>query len=406
MSTIERLSGKSESSASKLYRGNILYSKDRTTLVSHEKSYIAVENGRVEGIYPTIPEKFRGVEVVDFGNRTIIPAFSDLHVHAPQYVQRGLGMDLLLADWLNQNTFPLESRYADLNFAKPIYDAFVEDMVRNGTLHATVFGTIHSDATEYLMQKMESRKMGGFVGKVNMDMDSPEYLTESTEGSLRSTEEFLERTSGLENVKPILTPRFAPTCSRELMKGLGEIAKRYGVGLQTHIVESLWEAAQAKKLYPECSCDMEIYEKYGLMENGPVIVAHFIFPSDDDIEILKRYDGVAVHCPDATVNVIAGIMQTGRLEDEGVRIAIGSDVAAGSSVAIYRQIASAVRLSKLKAFYEPAENRTISFENAFYHATKEAGSVFGKTGAFETGYAFDALVIEDMSDPLVPLTPA
>jgi len=422
-----------------IYHGNILFSQDKNTLLTYENSYIAIEDGKVEGIYaddaiaPPLPEKYKDLPIIDFGDKLIIPAFSDLHVHAPQYAQRGIAMDLLLSDWLNQYTFPQEAKFANMDYARPMYDAFVDDLVKNGTFHASVLATIHPEATEYLLKRMEEKGLGGFVGKVNMDMDSPDFLCETTEESLYKTEQFLEVFSGRRapndtdrsteksnayprinrtatpivspTVKPILTPRFAPTCSPKLMEGLGKLGKKYSVGMQTHIVESKWEAMQAKKLFPDCSCDTEIYEKYGLMENGPVIAAHFIFPSKDDIRILKKYDGIAVHCPDATVNVIAGIMPFANLEDQGVKIALGSDVAAGSSVALYRQIASTVRLSKLKEFYEPEKNKTVSFESAFYHATKEAGSIFGKTGSFEVGYAFDALVIDNMSDPKAPLTP-
>lgn len=394
-----------------IYRGNVLFSKDRDTLATLKNHYIVVEDGVIDGVYPVLPMKYRGVQVEDFGNRIIIPAFSDLHVHAPQYVQRGIGMDLLLEDWLNRYTFPLESKFADLEYARPIYDAFLDDFIRNGTFHASVFATIHSQATEYLMEQMEKRGLGGFVGKVNMDMDSPAYLCENTADSIAETECFLERTSGFRNVKPILTPRFAPTCSEKLMEGLGALGHKYSVGLQTHLVESVWEAARAKELFPQCGCDTEIYEKYGMMDNGPVVAAHFIFPSEQDISILKKHNGIAVHCPDATVNVIAGIMPFADLQRQGIRLALGSDVAAGSSVAVYKQIASAVRLSKLKEFYESdaekdGENNQVSFESAFYHATKEAGSVFGKTGSLEVGYRFDALVIDNLSDPGVPLTPA
>ena len=119
-----------------ILHGNILYSKNYDELFSYEDSYIVSENGRVEGIYKTLPEKYYGCEVAEYGRGVIIPAFSDLHVHASQYVQRGLGMDLLLSDWLNQYTFPQEARFADMEYAGPIYDAFIDDMILHGT-----FGT-------------------------------------------------------------------------------------------------------------------------------------------------------------------------------------------------------------------------------------------------------------------------
>jgi guanine deaminase len=252
---------------------------------------------------------------------------------------------------------------------------------------------------------MDKKGMKGFVGKVNMDRSAQADLLEDTEESLRVTEAFLEKYSGNRNTKPILTPRFAPTCTRAQISGLGRLGKKYGVGMQTHLVESLWEAEQAKLLFPECSCDTEIYERAGLMDNGPVIGAHFIFPSEDDIRIMQKYGCYAVQCPDATISVIAGIMQTGALLDRGLKIGLGSDISAGHHIGVYTQAARSVQLSKLKQFYEPEGNRKIRFQEAFWMATTQSGELFGGTGTLEPGAPFDALVIDGLSDAARKLTP-
>ena len=277
--------------------------------------------------------------------------------------------------------------------------------MENGTFHACVYGTIHREATSGLLERMEELKLRAYVGKVNMDIQSPAYLSETAEESLRETEIFLEKYAGNRYAKPIITPRFAPTCSFGLLKGLGKLGKKYQVGMQTHLVESRWEAAESVRLNPDCTCDTQIYEKAGLLESGPVIAAHFIFPGEDDIRILKQCGGYAVQCPDATVNVIAGIMQTAALADEGVSLALGSDIAGGHLPGIYTQAARSVQLSKLKAFYEPEGNRSIPFETAFWMATKEGGALFGKVGSLEPGYDFDALIIRDFSDPFRAIRP-
>ncbi len=388
-----------------LFHGNIVYSKDRTSLAVHQDSWLGVENGTVAGIWPRVPEQYAGAPVTELGQGVLIPAFSDLHVHAPQYLNRGLEMDLLLQDWLEQCTFPMEARFRDLDFAKRVYDAFVDDMVANGTLHACVFGSVHRPATGYLLERMDRLGLKGFVGKVNMDRNASSDLLETVEGSLKETEAFLEAYAQNRHTKPILTPRFAPTCTGELIAGLGRLGKKYGVGVQTHLVESHWEAETARTLFPERSCDTEIYERAGLMDNGPVVGAHFIFPTEADIQILLRHGGYAVHCPDATVSIIAGIMETGALLDRGVRIALGSDISGGHHVDVYTQAGRAVQLSKLKQFYEPAGNRKLSFPEAFFMATRQGGALFGKVGAFEPGYAFDALIIDGLHDEARALTP-
>ncbi|MCF0112058.1 MAG: amidohydrolase family protein, partial [Erysipelotrichaceae bacterium] len=353
-----------------IYKGTIIYSVNRETLSVNEDSYLIVEDGFVKEITGILPEEYKTAEVTDYGKKLIIPAFSDLHIHAAQYVQRGIGMDKLLFDWLNDYTFPQESNFKDMTYAKTIYDQLVNDMIKHGTFHASLFTTIHYDASDYLFQKFNEKGLYGYIGKVNMDMNSPEFLCEDTEESLRETERFVKEHLGYRTVKPILTPRFAPTCSEKLIRGLGEIAGKYHVGLQTHLVESIAEKEWTLELFKNYRADGEIYEKNGLVQNGPVIFAHVIFPSELDKEILKKYHCVSVHCPEATNNIIAGIMPVHALQDEGLDVAIGTDVGGGSSVQVYRQIARAARLSKLKEFYEPEGNKQVLFANAFYMATK------------------------------------
>ena len=278
-------------------------------------------------------------------------------------------------------------------------------MIANGTMHACVYGTIHTEATSYLIEQMNKKGIKGFVGKINMNRNAQEDLLENTSISLNETEAFLEKYSSNKNTKPILTPRFAPTCTSDLLNGLGKLGKKYKIGMQTHIVESLWEKEQACILFPDCSCDSEIYEKAGLLENGPVIGGHFIFPSKNDISIMKKYDSYIVQCPDATINITAGIMQTGQLIDNGMNVCLGSDLSAGHHIGIYTQIARSIQFSKIKQFYEPNDNRIITFPEAFYLATKQSGNLFGNTGSFEPGSTFDAIVINGLSDDTIPLNP-
>ena len=387
-----------------IYRGRIVYSKNSKELEEISNGYIVVNNGVIQDVFKELPAQYSEEKIIDFGKGVIIPAFSDLHVHAPQYPNRGIAMDALLYDWLNQYTFPLESKYQDEEFAKQVYSAFIDNLIKHGTMHAIVFSTIHNQASDILIKGLEDKGILSYVGKVNMDKDSPDYLIEETTQSIKDTETFIKKHLNNKYAKPILTPRFAPTCSFELLKELGKLADKYHIGCQTHIVESLWEKEEAKKCFKDCRCDMQIYEEAGLLKNKPFIAAHFIFPSEEDIALLNKCEGYAVQCPDATTNVIAGIMQTGKLLDTGINLGIGSDISAGSYLGIYRQVASSVRLSKIKSFYEP-DNRIISFNEAFYMATKKSGALFGKVGSLEKGYSFDALVIDDLEDDFITLKP-
>ena len=362
-----------------LYKGDIVYAGEKESLSVFPASYVAVEDGFINGIYPVLPDCYLGAEVTDYGHALIIPAFSDLHIHASQYAQRGTGMDKLLFDWLQEETFPQEARFADDAYAKSVYEAVVRDFIRHGTFHLSAFTTIHSSACDIFYRILDREGLYAYVGKVNMDSNSPPFLSESTEGSLLSAERFLAEHQDSRTVRPILTPRFAPSCSEALMKGLGKLAKKYACGLQTHLAESIAEVQWMHELFPTYKSDADIYEKAGLLECGPVIFAHVIFPEDEDLALIHR--------------------------KQGCRIALGTDVGSGAGCAVYRQVAQAVQLSKLKEFFEPDNNSRITFANAFYMATKGGGTVFDRVGSLEKGYRFNALVLDHLEDEFAPISP-
>ena len=369
-------------------------------------AYLIAQGDTIREITDTLPETYSGCEVTELGNGLLIPAFSDLHVHMSQYAQRGIGMDKLLADWLSDYTFPQEARFESTVYAEAMYKKALDDMLAQGTFHAAMFTTIHRESCDTLFDMVEKSGMQARIGKVNMDANCPDYLRESTEEALKETERFVADHIGEKDVKPILTPRFAPTVSRKLMEGLGRIGCRYGVGVQTHLVESLWEAEEAKRCFPGCACDAQIYEDCGLLGNGPALFAHFIFPSGKDIELMKKYNGIAVHCPEATTNVIAGIMPAEKLmHADGVRVALGTDVGSAGRPAVYRQIAWTVQLSKQRSFYFPEESGTLSFPEAFYMAVTEGGRAFDRVGLFESGRRLDALALDGLEDDAFPTEP-
>lgn len=381
-----------------IYKGNIISADSYDQLNVIENGYVVVENGFIKEVLSSLPEEYKDEKITDYGDDLIIPAFSDLHIHGSQYAQRGLGMDKLLFDWLNEYTFPQESNFRDLNYAKAIYAKLIRELLRHGTFHVTLFTTIHYEACDLLFKMLDKAGMYAYTGLVNMDMNSPDYYVDKTDESLAKTEKFIIEHSDNEKVKPILTPRFAPTCSKTLLSGLGELAKKYDLGLQTHLVESKAEAAWAKELYPEFGSDGEIYEKLGLLQgSGPKIFAHVIFPSEVEERILSEYNAISVHCPDATSSVIAGIMPAKKMKEKGLKIALGTDVGAGHFMGIYHQAARAAQISKMKDFYE-GDDQTINLANAFYMGTAEGGSIFDRAGKIKKGYRFNALVIENMLD--------
>ena len=391
----------------RILHGDLIDAPTSDVLRVREGWYLICENGFIKAVCPALPEEYRACGVEDLGRAVVIPAFSDLHIHMSQYAQRGIGMDKLLADWLSDYTFPQEARFARGEYAAAMYERALQALLRHGSFHAVMFTTIHKDACDWLFERCRALGMQALIGKVNMDAASPDYLCEDTAVSLRETEAFVTEHMGEALVKPILTPRFAPTSTSALMAGLGKLAQKYALGVQTHLVESVWEAQQAKRCFPDCACDAEIYERYGLLGHGPAVFAHVIFPEERDLALLRKYSAFAVHCPEATTNVIAGIMPVRRLLcREGISLAMGSDVGSGSSPALYRQIAWAVQLSKQRSFYYEGDDQTLAFSEAFHLATAAGGRIFDRVGLLEPGYRFNALILDGLEDAEFPLSPA
>ena len=175
-----------------IVKGDICFSRSMDEIVCLEQGSIVVEQGRVTGVFQTLPERYAALPVLDYGRSLILPGMSDLHVHAPQFAFRGLGMDMELLEWLNTYTFPEESKYKDLDYAERAYGSFASHLLRSTTTRAAIFATIHVPATELLMQKLDAMGLECFVGKVNMNRNSPVYLREiSTNQALRDTERWI-----------------------------------------------------------------------------------------------------------------------------------------------------------------------------------------------------------------------
>ena len=381
-----------------ILKGNICYSEMKNRLSVTEQGYLVCCEGISRGVFPVIPDKYQNLPVKDYGDRLIIPGITDLHVHAPQYPFRGIGMDLELLDWLNTHTFPEESRYADPEYAEKAYRIFVEDLRKSASTRAVIFGTIHLPATEFLMKELDASGLVTYVGKVNMDQNCTDDLRETdAHVSLESTAAWLRETSGkYPNAHPILTPRFAPTCSGPLLEGLGKLQKEYGLPVQSHLSENLSEIAWVQELFPWSSCYGNVYEHYGLF-GGDVktVMAHCVHSSDQEVELMKKNGVYVAHCPQSNINLSSGIAPIRRYLEAGIPTGLGTDIAGGANMSMVRCMADAIGVSKLYWRLADQNRKPLTMEEAFFLATKGGGSFFGKTGSFEEGYEVDALVLDD-----------
>ena len=382
-------------------KGAVCFSTDSRHLTCLEDAYLVCQDGRSVGVFPKLPEYFSGIPVHDVSPCLIIPGMTDLHLHAPQYAFHSMYMDLELLDWLNTVTFPEESRYSDPDYAAKAYTIFADDIKKSATTRASVFGTVHVEATELLMDLMEKTGLRTFIGKVNMDRNGSAALQEkSAVVSVRDTVRWLTDTAGkYENVKPILTPRFTPSCTDELMTGLAEIQRTYCLPVQSHLSENRSEIAWVKELCPGTSFYGEAYDQFGLFggENCPTIMAHCVYSSDAEISLMKKRGIFIAHCPQSNTNLSSGIAPARRYLDEGLHIGLGTDIAGGHSLSMLRAVADAIQVSKLRWRLVDDTLKPLSLEEAFYMATMGGGAFFGKVGSFLEGYEFDALILDDSS---------
>lgn len=381
-----------------ILKGNIIYSKEINKFTICEHGYLVCRDGYVEGVYQTLPFKLGGYPVHDYGDCLIIPGLTDLHIHAPQYSFRGLGMDMELLEWLEANTFPEEAKYRDIDYAKKAYKIFADSMRKSATARACIFATIHRPATLLLMDLMEKTGLDTCVGKVNMDRNSPDYLSETTAESAEETLEWVKDVyhRKYENTHPILTPRFTPTCTDELMEELKKLQMRYQLPLQSHLSENQSEMAWVKELCPWSEIYADAYDRFGLFgADCPTVMAHCVYSDDREIGRMKENGVFIAHCPESNMNVSSGIAPVRKFLEKGLHVGLGSDVAGGSSENLFRAMAHAIQASKLRWRIQDDSLEALTAEEVFYMATKGGGAFFGKVGSFESGYDFDAVVLDD-----------
>ncbi|MDO4501355.1 MAG: amidohydrolase family protein [Erysipelotrichaceae bacterium] len=378
-----------------ILKGNIIHTPQKDKFECHENAYLISKDNSIVGIFDSLPEEYKNEYVYDYGNKLIIPGLSDLHVHASQYVYCGLGIDLQLMDWLGTYAFPTECKYSDLDYAKVYYEAFAESLAKNGTTRAVVFATKHVEGTELLMDILEKHKIAAYVGKVNMDMFCPDYICEDTKQSIADTERWLKDTIGkYKMVQPAITPRFIPTCSSEVLKAMGELAKKYDLHIHTHSTEDIGEIEISLGRYKDFPSDGHVYDSFNLLTDKTVL-AHFIFPTKEEMELIRDRGVTIAHCPQSNGNVRAGVPPIRQLMNMGVKVGLGSDIAGGYSVSIFRAMADAEYLSKIRWMETGKEDTYLSVPEAFFLGTKGGGSYFGKVGSFEEGYEMDAVIIDD-----------
>jgi len=341
----------------------------------------------------------------------LIPGLVDLHVHAPQWPQLGTGLDLPLERWLFEYTFPLEARYADLAFARSVWTDLVDGLLRHGTTTATYFATIDVDATSALASTAADAGQRAFVGRVAMDHpdDTPEWYRDPSaeagvHASARSMDEIAAIDAGRGLVRPVVTPRFTPACTDDLLRGLGRLAATTGALVQTHCSESDWAHRYALDRFG--TSDTSALDAFGLLRSGTVL-AHADHVTDADAGLIRARGAGIAHCPLSNAYFANAVLPVRCLVESGVRVGLGTDVAGGASPSLLHQAHDAVTVSRLlrdgvDRARPPSERgvpgSAIDATYAFWLATRGGASVLGiPVGLLAPGYRFDAVLVDTAS---------
>lgn len=279
---------------------------------------------------------------------------SDTHIHASQYPNTGLFGKATLLDWLQKYTFPLESSFSSLAKAKKVYTRCVARTLSHGTTTAAYFATTHVDSTNLLASICLNKGQRAFVGRCNMDSNlNPDYYRDaSPESAINDTKATIEYIrlidSSFELISPIITPRFAPSCSTALLASLGALAAETQLPIQTHISENPSEIALVAKLFPSHASYAAVYEDYGLLTSR-TILAHAIHLLPDERKLIRRCGSSVSHCPVSNSSISSGLCPVRELLDEGIEVGLGTDVSGGWSPSILVAAREAAMVSRILA---------------------------------------------------------
>lgn len=390
--------------AARAIRGTIVHAPLYGELEVLPRGIITVNAlGIITGVYSECQAKAKGIEhTIDLGNKLILQAMCDMHLHAPQYPMMGLGTELELLDWLRTYTYPMERKFFDLSVARDTSYALAKELIQNGTTRICAFSSSDVDSTLELMRILEAEGLHGYVGKVNMDRNCNPLVQETTEQSVTETQKWLICCNRHNNIKPIITPRFTPACTDTLMKELGVIADMEGLRVQSHLSENLDEIDWVTHLVPGTTHYWQSYKQAGLWKNK-TLMAHCVWSDDNETSAMQESGVYMVHCPTSNMNLASGFADAADKHRKHVKVVLGSDIGAGHTLNMFDVMASAVQTSK---HVEDLLEDRLTVAQAYYMATSAAQEWFDQEPGFCPGNEFHALVVDDSqlpnSDMLTP----
>ncbi|KAF2271816.1 guanine deaminase [Westerdykella ornata] len=392
-----------------IYLGTFVHCVSLSDLEIGENGAIGVdENGIIRFVEKDtelghVHEKhpdWNNAEVIHLkGNGFYFPGFIDTHTHAPQHPNTGLFGKTTLLDWLDTYTFPMEASFSDLSRAQTIYSNFVSRTLSHGTTTCAYYATVHVPATNLLADICLQRGQRALVGRVCMNTMSPEYYRDqSIDSAIADSKASIDYIRSIDPtgdiVKPIVTPRFAPSCTSDCLSALGQLAKETEAHIQTHISENKNENALVKELFPDSKSYTDVYDTAGLL-TPKTILAHGVHLSQEERQVIKDRGAKISHCPASNTAITSGCAPIREFLDMGLTVGLGTDVSGGFSPSILEECRQAIWTSRFRAMHDGDEAK-LSTQEALYLATRGGAAVVGmedRVGGFEVGKEWDAQMI-------------
>lgn len=353
------------------------------------------EFGPADDILAKIPD---GVEVKRYSDSLILPGFIDSHVHYPQTQIIGAFGEQLI-DWLNKYTFVAEQAFAEKDHAREVSDVFLRELLRNGTTCAAVYCTVYPDSVDALFEESEKRNMRMIAGKILMDRNAPDALTDTAKSGYDESKKLIEKWHGKGRALYCITPRFAPTSTPEQMEATGALWKEFpDTYVQSHVSENTGEVAWVGELYPERKGYLDVYDHYGLLGDR-AIYGHGIHLSEDELRRCHETGTAIAHCPTSNLFLGSGLFNVENAKQEGrpVRVGLATDLGAGTSFSILQTLNEAYKVAQMNGY-------PLTAGHAFYMATRgtaEALCLEDKIGSLAPGMEADVVVLDLKSTPII-----
>ncbi len=394
------------------YRGDVLYFTDNPAKKSDSYQYfedgvVYVNNGKVvqSGSYITLKPQYKNAKIIDYSGKLIIPGLIDTHVHYPQSEMVAAYGDQLL-DWLNNYTFPTEKNFSNFAYASKVANSFLNQLIANGTTTALVFSTVSPVSVDAFFEASQKRNMRMISGKVLMDRNAPDYLTDTPESGYAESKALIEKWHNKGRLKYAVTPRFAPTSTPHQLALAGKLVKEFpDVYVQTHVAENKAEVAWVKELFPNTRSYLDVYDHYGLVTDHSVF-AHGIYLDDQDMKTLSKKGGSIAFCPTSNLFLGSGLFNLAKADEFNVKVGLGTDVGAGTSLSILETMNEAYKVTQLRKAYseDPTSVKPLDPLQSLYLATlggARALSMEGQIGSFLPGMEADFIVLNAQSTPLL-----